>query len=138
MLLGDLEFGFADATKEYIKLPELFDIAFYDSNDITNKLINSYHFLLIGRKGVGKTAYSSKIRSIAKSDQNIHAIAIDMSEFEFSIFSKTSIDNDLSGTQKYKKSWDFIILLTIFKFIYNELQITENDSSRWFIVSPLE
>lgn len=57
MRLSEFEFGFADATKELTRSPQIFETAFCDSRNYINKLLNSYHFLLIGRKGVGKSIF---------------------------------------------------------------------------------
>ncbi|PJJ27804.1 P-loop ATPase, Sll1717 family [Lacrimispora celerecrescens] len=129
MKLMDYEFGFADATKEYIRKPEIFENAFCDTRNIVEKLIDGYEFLLIGRKGVGKSAYSSKIQSIAKlSNTELIAKLMNLNDFEFSTFAKTGIDNDVSGTQKYKSSWDFILLFAIYKVLFNDLQMTESSA----------
>ena len=127
MQLKDYQFGFADATKEYTRIPQIFEIAFCDNRRITDKLLNSYQYLLIGRKGVGKSAYCSKIQSLSDKSENLYSFPMNLSDFEFSTFSKTSIDEEVSGTQKYKTSWDFLLLFTIFKILFNELQMTEND-----------
>ena len=127
MQLKDYQFGFADATKEYTRIPKIFEIAFCDNRKITDKLLNSYQYLLIGRKGVGKSAYSSKIQSLSDKSENLYCFPMNLNDFEFSTFSKTSIDEEVSGTQKYKTSWDFLLLFTIFKILFNELQMTEND-----------
>lgn len=127
MKFSDFEFGFADATKEYTRVPKIFEEAFCDPRHIIDKLLNSYEFLLIGRKGVGKSAFSSKIQSLAQKSNYLYAIPMNLNDFEFSTFSKTSIDSEVSGTQKYKASWDFLLMLSIYKILFNELQITEID-----------
>ena len=91
------------------------------------KLLNSYQFILIGRKGVGKSAFSSKLQSLSKKDEMLFTVPMNLNDFEFSTFAKTSIDSDVTGTQKYKTSWDFLLLLSIYKIIFNELEITEVD-----------
>lgn len=125
MQLKEYEFGFADATKEYSRNPEIFERAFCDPRNVVDKLTNSYHFLLIGRKGVGKSAYSSKIQSIADKSETLYAYPMNLSDFEFSTFSKTGIDENVSGTQKYKTSWDFLLLWSIYKILFNKMQMTE-------------
>ena len=127
MKLKEFEFGFADATKEYSRNPIIFEKAFCDPRNVIEKLIESYQFLLIGRKGVGKSAYCSKIQSISSNSDNLYTYPMNLADFEFSTFSKIGIDEDVIGTQKYKTSWDFILLWTIFKILYNEMQITECD-----------
>ena len=125
MKLNEYEFGFADAIKEYTRNPEIFEKAFCDPRNIVEKLIGSYQFLLVGRKGVGKSAYSSKIQSIAETSQNLYAYPMNLSDFEFSTFAKTGVDEDVSGTQKYKTSWDFLMLWSIYKILFNDMQMTE-------------
>lgn len=127
MRFEDFEFGFADATKELTRIPEIFEDAFCDPRNIVHKLLDSYQFLLIGRKGVGKSAFSSKIQSLAKKSDKLYAIPMNLNEFEFTTFAKTNTDADVSGTQKYKSSWDFLLLLSLYKVIFNELEIIENE-----------
>lgn len=128
MKLRDYEFGFADATKEYTRKPEIFEKAFYDTRNTIERLTNNYQFLLIGRKGVGKSAFSSKIQSNAdKSEGKIIAELMNLNDFEFASFAKTAVDAELSGTQKYKPSWDFVLLLSMYKIMTNKLGITENE-----------
>lgn len=125
MRFCEFEFGFADATKELTRTPKIFETAFCDPRNTVEKLLNSYHFLLIGRKGVGKSAYSSKIQSLAKQKNDLYAVPMNLNDFEFTTFAKTGVDADVSGTQKYKTSWDFLLLLSIYKILFNVLQITE-------------
>lgn len=125
MRLNEYEFGFADAIKEYTRKPVIFENAFCDTRNYISRLINSYEFLLIGRKGVGKTAYSSRIQNISDKSDTLYAFPMNLNDFEFSTFAKTGIDDDVVGTQKYKTSWDFLLLVSIYKILYNKLQMTE-------------
>ncbi len=128
MKLKDYEFGFADAEKEFLRIPALFETAFYDPKEIVQNLVDGYAFLLIGRKGTGKSAYNARIKTISKKDSNLNAFSISLNDFDFSTFAKTSINDEISGTNKYKHSWDFLLLLTFCKVIYNKLKITEVES----------
>ncbi len=134
MKLKEFEFGFADATKEYTRKPQIFENAFYDSKNYVDKLLNSYEFLLIGRKGVGKTAYIFRIQNIADSRNDICTYFLNMADFEFTTFGKTGIDDDVIGTQKYKTSWDFILMVTIYKILYNKMEITELETVNKIII----
>lgn len=125
MRFREFEFGFADAMKELTRTPKIFENAFCDHRNVVDKLLNSYHFLLIGRKGVGKSAFSAKIQSLAKKSDKLYAVPMNLNDFEFTTFAKTSIDADVDGTQKYKTSWDFLLLLSIYKILFNTLGITE-------------
>lgn len=126
MNLEDYQFGFADAAKEYTIIPEIFEKAFYDPKGIIDKLINKWAFMLVGRKGVGKSAFSAKIQSLSEEENNgLFSYQMQLNDFEFSTFAKTNVDSDVIGTQKYKGSWEFILMLTIYKIIYNNLKINE-------------
>ena len=125
MKLSEYEFGFADAIKEYSRKPVIFETAFCDTKNYIDKLLNSYEFLLIGRKGVGKTAFSSKIQNIADNKEYLYTFPMNLNDFEFSTFAKTGVDEDVAGTQKYKTSWDFLLLMSIYKILYNKMQMTE-------------
>lgn len=130
MEFKEFEFGYADAEKEFTRTPEIFQKAFYDSRGIIDKLINGYQCILIGRKGVGKSAYSAKIQTLANNDneESLYAFPLRLNDFEFSTFSKTNIGDEVTGTQKYKTSWDFIILLMIYKILHTNLRISEVES----------
>ena len=127
MKFENYEFGFADATKEYSRIPTLFEVAFCDPGNIIGKLLTSYEYLLIGRKGVGKSAFCSKIQSLSEKSDDLYAFPMNLNDFEFSTFAKTGIDSNVVGTQKYKTSWDFILMLSIYKFLFNTLEMTESE-----------
>lgn len=125
MLLEDYKFGKANAETEFLLTPEIFEKAFFDSRNIADKLLNDYQFMLLGRKGVGKSAFSARIMSIASNSDSLFAEQINLNEFEFSTFAKTSISDEIEGTRKYKASWDFLLLLSIYKLLFNNLKIQE-------------
>ena len=123
MNLCDYTFGFADADTEFVRIQNYFDNVFFDPLNNLNKIINSWPFIVVGRKGVGKSAYCAKIRSL--QDDNLFTNYLPLNEFEYSTFEKTSTDKNITGTQKYKHSWDFLLLSLIFKSLKNDLNITE-------------
>lgn len=125
MKFSEYQFGYADAAKEFTRIPEIFEIAFYDPKGIVDKLIHRWEFILVGRKGVGKSAFSSKIQSLSEENEQLCSYQMQLNDFEFSTFSKTKVDTNVTGTQKYKTSWEFILLLTIYKIVNNNLQINE-------------
>lgn len=109
-------FGFADAETEFKMNKQIFEEAFYDPKDIIDKLINGYQFMLIGRKGVGKTAFSAKIRSLSEKDQYLNSNLVTLSNFEFKNFNKLK-NIELDGTQKFKCSWDITLLIYIYRIL---------------------
>ena len=127
MKLKDYNFGYTDAIQEYIKIPGFFESVFYDKRNLIEKLLNGTIFLLIGRKGVGKSAYSAKIQSIGEKDTFLKVSAKNFSNFEFSIFAKNGINSNVTGPIKYKSAWDFLLLKSIYQILYKELGITETE-----------
>ena len=63
--LSKVFFGYADAEEEFNQRPELFDSAFVDPHNYLDKILNDSKYLILGRKGSGKTAFSAKIRRVA-------------------------------------------------------------------------
>lgn len=127
---SDLEFGYADAEKEFNRIPDIFEESFYDPKNIVDKLMNKHHFLLVGRKGVGKSAVNSKIRYICGKGDSTFTFPLQLNDFEYTTFSKTSIDKDALGTQKYKESWEFILLITCVKILHNKFKMGESEELR--------
>lgn len=115
MIFNDLFFGFADASKEFMIEPILFEKSFYDPYGIITQLQEDWKYIVVGRKGVGKSAFSSKLQSKAKTNNEIITFPFELSNFEYTTFSKTSANNAVVGTRKYKDSWDFILLLSVLK-----------------------
>lgn len=124
ILLEEYIFGYADAETEFKTKREIFEKAFYDPKNIVDKLINGYQFMLIGRKGVGKTAFSAKIRSISENEENIKCSMMNLSQFEFGVFNKLRLP-DLEGTQRYKNSWQLTFLIYIYKLFTSEHNFKE-------------
>ena len=125
MKLSEYKFGYADATKELMIEPEIFEQAFYDPRSILPKLVNGWKYMLIGRKGVGKSAFSAKIQYMATHEGIYYAHPIQLNDFEYTTFAKASSDADLVGTKKYLDAWNFIIILNVYKILHNDLNITE-------------
>lgn len=131
MNLGEYTFGFADADKEFLRIDNFFDTIFFDPKDHLTKLLTGWEFLVVGRKGVGKSAYSAKLRSMQSS--NLYTEYLPLNEFEYSTFEKTSTDKNVTGTQKFKDSWDFVLLCIIYKTLVNALEITEVESINYVL-----
>ena len=127
MKLKDYTFGFADSETEFTRRPEIFKNAFYDPKEILDKLLNSNEFILMGNKGVGKTAYSAKIRSLVESNENLNAHQVTLANFEFDKFATLSRE-EYNGSQKFKLAWDLTLLIEIYKFLSTSMDYTSIDS----------
>ena len=117
--------GYADSAKEYLLQPIIFEKAFYDPEDNLSKILNSWKYIVSGRKGVGKSAYNAKLRYIADHEEKIWAKNLLLNDFEYSTFAKASCEGDTNGTKKYYDAWNFLILFQIYKYLYEVIGITE-------------
>lgn len=113
----DYKFGFADSETEFTREPSIFEEAFFDPKDILKKLISGDKFILIGNKGVGKTAFSAKIRSMALNNYSLKADQISLANFEFKTFTSSGLSY-FEGGQKYKTIWDLTLSIEIYKFLH--------------------
>lgn len=122
--LGEYIFGYADAETEYKQKKLIFEEAFFDPKNIVEKLMNGYEFMLIGRKGVGKTAFSAKIRSVSDNIEDLNSELVTLSNFEFNNFNKLR-KIELEGTQRFKGSWDITLLIYIYRVLIKNYKFTE-------------
>ena len=125
MKLIDYKLGYADAEKELLLTPEIFESAFYDPKDIQKKLLYSWNYILAGRKGVGKSAFNSRIQYLAKSEKEIVAVSLMLDDFAYTTFAKANSDNNIEGTKKYYDAWNFLLLFQIYKYLFEKMRITE-------------
>ena len=126
MKLKDYTIGFADAMKELKQSPEIFNLAFYDPKGMIDELKSGYKYMIVGRKGVGKSAVSAKLQSDSERYNEYSTLAIMLNEFNYTIFSKTNANIDVQGTKKYLESWQLILLLTIFKYLNSKEIFADN------------
>lgn len=116
MKFKELTLGFPDSEIEFNRKPEIFDRAFYDPKEYIDKLsdFNNPKAILIGRKGVGKTAYSAKIRREFNSYSKGKSVRIDLSSIPYVSFSKISnIKGDVDGAQRHLHSWNILLIFEI-------------------------
>lgn len=128
MGICNVEFGTTAAETELMRTPKLFDEAFFDPNNYLQELVDGYKFIVSGRKGDGKTAFSAKIErlSVAKSS-NVYAIIEDLEHLNSKFFDKFT-DEDLSGGKRYVPMWKCIILLELTKYLQNKNFRIEKDN----------
>lgn len=98
--LAGINFGHADSEKELLETPELFDSAFVDPRNYLDKLLYGLQFLVLGRKGSGKTAYGAKIRRLAMENLDIVAHACSLSDLNYSSFEHFA-DQNVDGGRRF-------------------------------------
>lgn len=112
-ILNDFDFGYADADTEFLHSREIFEKAFYDPFNYINELVNGPKFLLVGRKGAGKSAYKNKLMQLSQDKlMLIDTVNVDVGKIDYSLFDRiVSCKNE--GGRKYESIWKLIIYLSI-------------------------
>lgn len=102
-------FGYADAATEAERNPSGFQKAFYDPYSYIQELVSGDRFLLRGRKGDGKTAYSEQIK-LTEEALNIHAYPKSLNNFNNQVFSQIKTYKNLGGNP-YISFWKCVLLI---------------------------
>lgn len=115
MGIYNVEFGTSDAETELIRSPQIFDKAFFDPHNYIDELVNSYRFIVSGRKGDGKSAYLAKLKRIAAEEDSLETIGVSLERLNSKFFEKFT-DQDLIGGKRYVPMWKCILLLELVKY----------------------
>lgn len=102
-------FGFSDAHTEADRNPQLFKEVFFDPHGYLAELIHGDRFLLCGRKGDGKSAYSAQI-NLTTTEHNIFAYQRSLNNFNNSTFLQIK-RNEALGGNPYISFWKAILLI---------------------------
>lgn len=85
----DINFRYTDAEEERLYAPELIEKAFVDINGILANIKYPEKFIVIGPKGSGKTALSSKLQMLQNTHWNLFVDNDILEQFEFPLLKKT-------------------------------------------------
>lgn len=88
-IFKDINFKYTDAEEEKLYAPELIDKAYIDINNVLENIKSPEKFLVIGPKGAGKTALSSKLQLLGKNKWNLFVDNDELEQFEFNLLSKS-------------------------------------------------
>lgn len=132
--LAGINFGYADSEKELMETPELFDSAFIDPRNYLSKLMHGPAFLVLGRKGTGKTAYGAKIRRLAMQNDDIIVQPCILSDLNYSSFESFAYQN-VRGGRRYLYVWKYLLFLEIIQLIKNTFPDNENQELNILIES---
>lgn len=102
-------FGCADAETEASRNPALFKSVFFDPHNYLNELVYGNKFILRGRKGDGKTAYSAQIKLLSENE-NYYAYQRSLNNFNNTVFAQIKTFDRLGGNP-YIPFWKCILLI---------------------------
>ena len=112
---GDIALGYLDAENEVLYNSDKFETIFFDLNGILGQLnnLNLPTSLLIGRKGVGKSAYAARLEITSDGRQTV---MLKLSEIPYQNFTKISDNKGNSlGTQRYLQAWYLLLMSSVVK-----------------------
>ena len=130
--LQGINFGYADSEKELTESPELFDSAFVDPKNYLSRLIDGISFLVLGRKGTGKTAYGAKLRRMSMVDPNYVVRPCPLSNLNYSAF-ESFAEQDVKGGRRFISVWKYLLFLEMVKLIDQSFPDHEKDDISIFI-----
>lgn len=95
-MFRDVNFRYTDGQEEKIHAPELIDKAFVDIDNVLNEIDRPEKFIVVGPKGSGKSALSSKLQMRGVSEWDLFVAADELEQFEFNLLDKTGADKGTS------------------------------------------
>lgn len=111
MNYNNINFGYHSAEDESIQAPELLTQGFYDCGGWTEELLNGRKFVILGNKGVGKSALINRIY-IDKAPDKFYSLN-NLRDFPFSNFCSKLITGNYDEDTVMPNSWELLILLQI-------------------------
>jgi hypothetical protein len=88
-MFSDINFKYTDASEEALYAPELIDGAYVDVGNILDEIESPQKFLVVGPKGAGKSALSSKLKRASIGVWNKFVETDELEQFEFKLLEKT-------------------------------------------------
>ena len=95
-MFKDINFRYTDAQEERLHAPELLEKAFVDIDNVLEEIDRPEKFLVVGPKGAGKSALSSKLQINSSSEWNLFVSADELEQFEFNLLEKTGAEKNTS------------------------------------------
>lgn len=121
--VSDIEFGRTDGKSESMSIDN-FEEMFYDGDGFYEKLKTPETFIILGRKGMGKTILASYFLLQMNKRSNSMAemiTATSLLESKLKLLDYSSIDN-----QEFKTFWDFVLLKKFANLILKGAAKTNN------------
>lgn len=109
-------FGCADADTEAERNPQTFKKVFFDPHNYMKELVSGDRYILRGRKGDGKTAFSAQIRLTA-SERGFYSYQRSLNNFNNTTFAKIKTYDHLGGNP-YISFWKCVLLIECVRMIH--------------------
>lgn len=118
--LKEIYFGDVEGKDEFLEVKDNFTGMFYKDSEIFKKLYDPKVFLIIGRKGTGKTLLAEYYKHITQSETNKVNI---FDESDFSLMKLRNFEYGLVSDQESRIFWEYFFLTTIAEQIVKDTKI---------------
>lgn len=121
--LKDFYLGNNDGKKE-AQYREDFEQFFYDYNNIYEKVMSKEKYLILGRKGTGKTILAEFMHKKATNSPNVFCSISSYKEFKF--YELLLLKNDDIAPNEYISIWEWVILIELSRMCAKDEGIANN------------
>lgn len=125
-MFRDINFRYTDAQEERLYAPELIEKAFVDIDNILEEIDQPEKFLVVGPKGAGKSALSSKLQIKSNSEWNLFVSADELEQFEFNLLEKTGAEKSASIGGALTV-WQMLLAIRLMPLFLMDESIRENN-----------
>lgn len=122
----DINFKYTDAEEEKLYAPELLEQAYVDINGILEEIEKPENFLVIGPKGSGKTALSSKLQLMENSQWDLFVDNDELEQFEYSLLEKCGAQKGTSVGGALTV-WQLILSIRILSLFLKDVSFKEKN-----------
>lgn len=122
--LGQIILGKNDGRNE-AKIKE-FENLFYDLDNIYEKVTDPFNFLVLGRKGTGKTLLAELIKK-RNNTQNSICNIVNYNKFNLTYFKELKSETDMKADE-YLAVWEWVILIELSKIVVRDLNSLKNST----------
>jgi hypothetical protein len=122
--LLDIKLGENDAKREIIVIKN-FEEYYYDYNNISKEILTPTKFVVIGKKGTGKTLLAEYTKKQSLKDFNWFCRSETYKKF--SLTELKNLENGAISTEQYISIWKWVILIELSKMVILNVSLeTEN------------
>lgn len=125
--LENFYLGQSDGKKEAIYRKD-FENFFYNYNDSYQKAMKENIFLILGRKGTGKSILAEFIKKKSEEQPNLFCEVCSYKEFKF--HELIHLKNNNIEPNEYISIWEWVLLLELAKLCLNDESLTDFDEQQ--------
>ena len=126
MKIGDLFVGYNDGKKE-ARFRQNFEHYYFNYNKIYEKILRDDKFLLLGKKGTGKTILGEYIKKISQTDPMWFCDMYSCRELKFEAL--FALKTKSLKPNEYSAVWEWLLLIMLAKFMLSQKDVKITDVS---------